>query len=153
MANHLMSRDPRDPFHALSRFDPFSDMDELMRDFFTPMLRVRDNSMPRMRVDISETEQAYMVKAEIPGVNRDDIKVAIDGNRVSISAELKQEHQEDGEAGKAVRNERLYGQQYRSFSLPQEVDDSNSQARYVDGVLQLTLQKKAGTGGKQLQIQ
>lgn len=152
MANQLISRDLRDPFQALARFDPFSDMDELMRDFFTPMLRARDTSMPRMRVDISETEQAYMVKAELPGVNRDDIKVAIDGNRVSISAELRQEH-EDGEAGKAVRNERLYGQQYRSFSLPQEVDDSNSQARYVDGVLQLTLQKKAGTGGKQLQIQ
>ena len=149
MASQLI---PRDPFHTLGRFDPFSDIDDLMRDFFAPAWRAREGSAPRMRLDISETEQAYLVKAEIPGVSRDDIQVAIDGNRVSITAELKEErHADDG--GKTVRNERLYGQQYRSFTLPQEVDENSSQARYLDGVLQLSLQKKEGTGGKKLQIQ
>lgn len=149
MANHLIHRDPLNP---LARFDPFSDMEELMRDFFTPALRLRDGGAPRIRVDISETEQAYLVQADIPGVSKDDINVSIDGNRVVISAELKNERElRDG--GKTVRSEREYGQQYRSFVLPHEVDESGAQARYENGVLLLDLPKKAGTGGRQLAIQ
>ena len=88
MANHLIQRDALNP---LGRFAPFSDMEDMMRDFFLPAMRVRDVGNGRMRVDIAETEQAYQVQADIPGVNKDDIKVSIDGNRVSISAELKDE--------------------------------------------------------------
>lgn len=150
MANQLI---PRDSFGQLGRFDPFSDMEELMRDFFSPALRLRDTAAPRIRVDISETEQAYLVQAEIPGVNKDDIKVSIDGNRVSISAERRNERETREAGGKTVRSEREYGQQYRSFVLPQEVDDAGAQARYQDGVLQLELPKKEGTGGRQLAIQ
>lgn len=106
-----------------------------------------------MRVDISETEQAYLVQAEIPGVSKGDIKVSIDGNRVSISAERKNEREMRDAGGKVVRSEREYGQQYRSFVLPQEVDDAGAQARYQDGVLLLDLPKKEGTGGRQLAIQ
>ena len=106
-----------------------------------------------MRVDISETEQAYQVQADIPGVNKDDIKVSIDGNRVSISAELKDERVTRDGGGKTVRSEREYGQQYRSFVLPQDVDEAGAQARYENGVLLLDLPKKEGTGGRQLAIQ
>lgn len=149
MANNLMQRDP---FSTLARFDPFTDMDDIFRDFFAmPALRNRD-AAPRIRLDISENEQEYRVNAEIPGVDRDDIKVSIDGNRVSINAEIRQEKQ-TAEAGKLMRSERVYGQQYRSFTLPQEVDDAAAQAKYHDGILELTLPKKSGTGGTQLSIQ
>lgn len=150
MANNLIQRDP----FGAARFDPFTDIDDIFRDFFTlPALRGnRDTTAPRMRADISETDQAYTVIAEIPGVSKDDIKVSIEGNRVSINAEVKEEKRTE-DAGRVVRSERFYGQQYRSFTLPQEVDDVGAQAKYHDGVLELTLPKKAGTGGKQLSIQ
>ena len=105
---------------------------------------------PRIRMDMSETDQAYTVKAEIPGVNKDDIKVSIDGNQVSISAEVRKE--EEKKSGNMMHSERYYGQQYRSFTLPQDVDDAKSEAKYHDGILELTLPKKPGTGGKQIAI-
>ncbi|MGK5004825.1 Hsp20/alpha crystallin family protein [Janthinobacterium sp. LB2P70] len=150
MANQLIRRDPQNP---LARVDPFSDMEEFMHDFFAPALRLRDGGSVRMRVDISETEQAYQVQGDIPGVNKDDIKVSIDGNRVSVSAELKDERVTRDGGGKTVRSEREYGQQYRSFVLPHEVDEAGAQARYENGVLLLDLPKKEGTGGRQLPIQ
>ena len=151
MANSLTQRDP---FGALTRFDPFTDIDEIFRDFLTmPMTALRGReAAPRIRVDISETDQAYTVCAEVPGVSKDDIKVSVEGNRVSINAEVKEEKQSE-DAGRMVRSERFYGEQYRSFTLPQEVDDSAAQAKYHDGILELTLPKKAGTGAKQLSIQ
>jgi HSP20 family protein len=151
MANNLI---PRDPFGALTRFDPFTDIDEIFRDFLTvPTAGLRGReSAQRMRVDISETDQAYTVVAEIPGVSKDDIKVSVEGNRVSINAEVKEEKRAE-DAGRLVRSERFFGQQYRSFTLPLEVDDAASEAKYHDGILELTLPKKAGGGGKQLSIQ
>ncbi len=154
MANHLIQRDALNP---LGRFDPFSDMEDMMRDFLLPAVRLREGlregGASRMRLDIAETEQAYQVQADIPGVNKDDIKVSIDGNRVTISAELKDERVTRDGGGKVVRSEREYGQQYRSFVLPHEVDEAGAHARYENGVLLLDLPKKEGTGGRQLAIQ
>uniref|UniRef100_UPI0026302D8B Hsp20/alpha crystallin family protein n=1 Tax=Janthinobacterium sp. TaxID=1871054 RepID=UPI0026302D8B len=99
MANQLSTRDR---FSPVARFDPFSDMDELMRDFFSPVLRLRETAAPHIRVDISETEQAYQVQADIPGVNKDDIKVSIDGSRVSISAEIKDARVTRDNGGKTI---------------------------------------------------
>lgn len=147
MANNLMRFDP---FGDIARFEPFRNMDELFKDFrMVPALRGIE-SEPRIRMDVSETDQAYTVKAEIPGVKKDDIKVAIDGNQVSITAEVKKV--EDKKSGSMIRSERYYGQQYRSFTLPQEVDDTKAEAKYQDGMLELTLPKKPGTGGKQLAV-
>ena len=84
MANNLIQRDP---FGGLARFDPFTDIDEMFRDFFAaPVLQRGRDVAPRIRVDITETDQAYQIKAEIPGVNKDDIKVSVEGNRVSIKS-------------------------------------------------------------------
>jgi len=150
MANSLMRLDP---FRDLSRFDPFRDIDEMFRDFAPSMLRNVDTA-PRMRMDVSESEKEYVVKAEIPGVQKEDIKVAINGNQVSLTAEIKEE-KSAGDAGKSgmLRTERYYGQLNRSFTLPQEVDDDQAEARYENGVLHLVLPKKVGSGGKQLAIQ
>jgi HSP20 family protein len=135
----------------LTRLEPFRNLGEFFKDFgITPAWRDLE-AEPRIRMDMSETDQAYTVKAEIPGVKKEDIKVAIDGNQVSISAEVKKE--EDQKSGSMLRSERYYGQQYRSFTLPQEVDDEKAVAKYQDGMLELTLPKKPGTGRKQLSIQ
>jgi HSP20 family protein len=148
MANNLMRFDP---FGDIARFEPFRNISEFFKDFrMTPGWRDLE-AEPRIRMDLSETEQAYVVKAEIPGVKKEDIKVSIDGNQVAISAEVRKE--EDQKNGSMVRSERYYGQQYRSFTLPQEVDDQKAEAKYQDGMLELTLPKKPGTGGKQVAIQ
>lgn len=154
MANSLMRLDP---FRDIARFDPFRDMDELFRDFSPPVWR--QEQTPRMRMDVTETEKEYTVKAEIPGVQKEDIKVAVNGNQVSLTAEIKEEKSADGGGAGGtggsgtLRSERYYGQVHRSFTLPQEVDDDQAGARYENGVLTLTLPKKVGTGGKQLAIQ
>lgn len=148
MANTLM---PFNPLRDITRFDPFREIDDFFQDYAAfPRLRMAD-AAPRIRVDMSETEQAYVLKAEVPGVQKEDIKVAIDGNQVSITAEVKKEERQEN--GNMVRSERYYGQQYRSFSLPQEVDESKAEAKCHGGILELTLPKKPGGGGRTLQIQ
>ena len=139
------------PFSEMTRFDPFRSMDDLFREL-SMLPTMGGNAEPQIRMDVSETEQAYMVKAEIPGVKKEDIKIGIDGNRVSIQAEIKQE-KDVQQGGNLVRSERSYGQAYRSFTLPQDVDDEKAEAKYQDGVLSLTLPKKSGGGSKQLTVQ
>jgi HSP20 family protein len=148
MANSLMRFDP---FSDIARFDPFRSVNDLFRDFSSMPAFRGFESAPGIRMDVSETDQEYLVKADIPGVKKEDIKISIDGNKVSVSAEIKEE-KEAGEGG-AICSERYYGQQYRSFTLPQEVDDATAKASYENGVLQLTLLKKPGTSRKQIAIQ
>lgn len=141
-----------DPFGEIARLDPFRSVDDFFKEFsMMPTLRGLE-AEPRIRMDVSETDQAYQVKADIPGVKKEDIKVSIDGNTVSIRAEMKEEKTEKM-PGNMMRSERHYGEQYRSFTLPHEVDESKAEAKYQDGVLSLTLPKKAGTAGKQITIQ
>jgi len=139
------------PFNDVARFDPMRSIEEMMQEFGVTPWRGKE-SAPMIKMDVSETEKDYTVKAEIPGCKKEDIKVSIDGNLVSISAETKSE-QEEKKNGSVVRSERYYGQQYRSFTLPQEVDDAKAEARYNDGVLELRLPKRPGTGGKQINVQ
>ena len=139
------------PFRDLVRTDPLRDVEDFFRDMrMFPTMRGIEPE-PRIRMDISETEQAYTLKADIPGVNKEDIKVAVDGNVISISAETKRETDTDSNS-KQLGSERYYGLQYRSVTLAQEVDDSQAEATYQNGVLVLTLPKKPNSGGKQLTI-
>lgn len=148
MANNLMRFDP---FSDIARFEPFRNFEEFFKDFrIVPSLRTLETGT-LIRMDLSETDQAYIIKAEMPGLKKDDIKVGIEGNQVSISVEARKE--EEQKTGNMVRSERYYGQQYRSIALPQEVDDTNAEAKYQDGILELTLPKKPGTGSKQIAIQ
>lgn len=140
-----------DPLGEMTRLEPFRNIEEFFNDFrLAPSWRSRDVE-PRIRVDVAETDQAYTLKAEIPGVNKEDIKVAVEGNHVSLSAEVRQEKEEKTE--NRLRSERYVGVQTRSFFLPQDIDDANAQATYKDGVLELILPKKPGSARKQLQIQ
>lgn len=141
-----------DPLSEITRFDPYRNIEDIFKEFsMMPSLRGYE-AEPRIRMDVSETDQAYQVKAEIPGVKKDDIKISIEGDKISISAEVKEEKEEKS-AGNMVRSERYYGQAYRSFTLPQEVDDAKVEAKYQDGILSLTLPKKPGKSSKQITIQ
>jgi len=128
--------------------------DDLVRGFFVRPVRFdNENGAPQQfRVDVSENDKGYVVRAEIPGVKKDDINVAIDGNQVEISAEVKNE-KEIKEGEKVLRSERYYGKVYRGFALAHEVDQNATQAKYADGVLELTLPKKASAAAKRITIQ
>ncbi len=109
-------------------------------------------STQQARMDVTEDDGAYNVRAEIPGVSKDDISVTIDGNQVAISAEVKHSH-EDKQGEKVLRSERFYGKVYRAFSLARDVDEASAQAKYNEGVLELRLPKKAVVSAKKLSIQ
>ena len=136
----------------LTRFDPFRDMDDMFSNFMTrPLLREGLEIEPQIKMDVKEADGNYVVNAEIPGVKKEDIHVTVDGNRVSISAEVKQE-KEVKEGERVIRSERSYGMASRSFSLADEVDQGKVQAKYADGVLELTLPKKTGSSRKEIAI-
>lgn len=142
---------PLNPFRELSRIDPFSDMGDWFKGFtLRPVLRDFE-AEPQMKLEVTEDDKTYRVKAEIPGVNKDDIEVSVDGNMVSISAEVKKEKEEKKDE-KVIRSERYYGKVSRSFSLANEIDQAAAQAKYTDGVLELTLPKKAGTSSKKIAV-
>lgn len=147
MSKQLMNFEP---FRELARFEPMRGFEDFFRDFhLKPALW--DGGAQSIRLDVSETDQAYTVKAEIPGMKKEDIKIDVSGNRVTISAETQRE-EEDKKDGNVIRRERYYGQQYRSFTLAHDVDDTRAEARYDAGVLQLTLPKKPETGARKIAI-
>jgi len=135
----------------LTRFDPFEDTFPDLFKGFARMPRLWRESEMDIRLDVSEAENAFKVKAEIPGVKKEDIEVAIDGNSVTISAEVKSEKEEKD--AKFVRRERYVGKVARSFTLASDVDEKASTAKYADGVLELTLPKKAGGSARRLTVQ
>ena len=139
----------------LRLLDPtFSDnFEAALRRFFSPTVFERDERQLQMRIDVSEKNDRYVVKADIPGVKKEDINIRIDGNVVQIDAEVKQEKETKGAGDKVLRSERYYGSISRTFSLGQEVDDAKAQARYADGVLTLELPKKATESAKKVTIQ
>ena len=137
----------------LTRLDPFADsFDDLIRRVFRPVRWDADLQPLQIKVDVEENDKAYTVKAELPGIKKEDISIQIEGNQVSIAAEAKQE-KDVKENGKVIRSERYYGSLYRSFSLAQDVDQGAASAKYTDGILQLTLPKKAGSATKKLTVQ
>ncbi len=137
----------------LISYDPRTEtgLDELFRGFFKPV-RVEGAPVPAMiKMDVTETDNGYLIHSEMPGVKKEDIDVAIDGNQVTITAEVKQEW-EKKEGDKVLRNERYFGNIYRSFTLPAELDQSACKAAYENGILELRLARKSAAPGKRLAI-
>jgi HSP20 family protein len=138
------------PRSDLLRQAAFPDIGNLLRGLsMAPVLRELEQA-PRMKVDIEETDQAYILRADVPGANREDITVTVDGNTVAITANVEQQRVDPN--GNMITLERIYGEEYRVFTLPQEVDESKAEARIENGVLVLTLPKKSGAGAKKLDI-
>jgi HSP20 family protein len=140
-----------DPFGDLARFDPFRDLEDV---FWLPRMRALWQNLPeepQIKMDVSEDDKAYRVKAEIPGVKKDDVKVSIDGNQVSISAEVKKD-QEEKKGERIIRSERYRGSQFRGFTLQHDIDQDKAEAKYEGGILELVLPKKEATSTKQVAV-
>ncbi len=138
----------------LRLFEPaLSDsFDSMFKRFMAPMRMEIDTGPLEMKVDVSEKNGTYTVRADLPGVKKEDIHVRIDGNIVQIDAEVKQ-NKESKEGSKVLRSERYYGAVSRAFTLAQDVDDAKTTAKYEDGVLTLELPKKATSAAKQITVQ
>jgi HSP20 family protein len=135
-------------------YEPFADtpFDELFRGFFRPVRAVEGEGPRSIKVDVRETDASFVVHAEIPGVTKNDIHVTIEGNQVTIGAETKREvERKEGE--RVLRTERYFGSLFRSFTLPADIDEATSEARYENGVLELKLAKKATVAARKLAIQ
>ena len=140
----------------ITRYDPFNELvDDLFKGFFVRPVAYEGRAgegMQRMKVDVAESNGAYLVTAELPGVRKDDIQVTIDGSQVTLAAEVKRE-KEASQDERVLHTERLFGKVSRSFTLPQEVDEAKAEAKFRDGVLELKLPKKAAAQRKQISIQ
>lgn len=138
----------------ITRFNPLEDtFDNLFRGLpvWIPSPERRPATPAQFRMDVTENEKEYQILAEMPGVKKEEISITINGNEVAVSAEVKHE--------KVVKNgdtvlcaERYYGTIKRQFSLGQEVDEASAKAKYTDGVLELTLPKKAAAAAKRLAV-
>lgn len=136
----------------LMRYNPADDaFDDLFRGFLMRPIRMEGAQEVQIKMDVKEDDKTYTVHADIPGIKKDDIHVTIEGNQVAISAEVKNE-KEVREGEKVLRSERYYGKVSRVFTVAQDIDEGASTAKYSDGVLELTLPKKAVATSKRLTI-
>ncbi|AOI68618.1 heat-shock protein Hsp20 [Burkholderia ubonensis] len=140
----------------MTRYDPFSmePVSDLFQGLFRPLRGLTTTDEPDLasvKIDVTESDAAYSVKAELPGVAKEDIDVQVTGRTVSINAKVERsKEQKEGE--RVIRRERYSGAISRSFSLADEIDEANATAAYQDGILSLTLPKKAPVGQKKLTI-
>ena len=137
-------------------YDPFPEtaFEDLFRTFFRPARSERGGaaSQQSFRIDVAEDDKGYVVHAELPGVAKDDIQVTIDGHQVTIAAETRRET-ERREGERVLHIERHVGSLFRSFTLPTEIEESASNAKYENGVLELRLARKVPQAGRKLSIQ
>lgn len=138
------------PFRTPARFETPAAFDDLFRTFGVGPVWTQPELVSDMRVDITEDDDAYYIDAEIPGVNKDDIEVSVEGNRVAINAEAKREKEKKDEKELVV--ERSWGKAYRAFALPSDIDGNRTEARYDKGVLTLTLPKQANGKARRIAV-
>lgn len=145
----------------VSIYDPFADVfPSLLRSMFTAGPEARNGStaapagapVAAMPVDVVETAEGYQVHADLPGVPKESIQIDIDGNRVTLRAEVKREITSKPE-DKVLRTERYVGTYARTFTLAEEIDETRATARFDNGVLELSLPRKAGVGPRRLTVQ
>lgn len=138
------------PFRSPARFETSGAFDDLFRNLGFGAPWNQPEFMSDMRVDITEDDDAYYVDAEIPGVNKDDIDVSVEGNRVAINAEAK--HEKEKKNGKELVVERSWGRAYRAFALPGDIDGNRTEAHYDKGVLTLTLPKRTNGNAHRITV-
>lgn len=139
--------------------DPFERfVDRVFQDFLGPVSRYagagrEEDGLATPRMNVSESDSAYDVEVEMPGVPKENVKVSIDKNRVAIEAEIRSQPVDAQNGGKQLHTERYVKRYLRSFTLPVELDDAGAAARMEHGVLLLRLPKKQAAQPKQIQIQ
>ena len=136
----------------IARYSPFEDLfNEFSKGFWVKPFALPAEAELKMKLDVKEDDKAFTVQAEVPGVKKEDIQVSIEGNQVSLRAEVKKE-KEEKKGEKVVYSERSYGMVGRSFTLPVEVDATGARAEYKDGVLNLTLPKKSNGAAHRISV-
>lgn len=138
----------------LTRVDPFTTgFDDWFKGLLLRPMRL-DMDVPesiQMKMDVTRSDEGYLVKAEMPGVKKEDIHVNVEGSQVTILGEVKREsEQKEGE--QVIRSERYYGKVARSFSLPQDIEESKVTAEYRDGVLELVLPRKEKSAQRKIEV-
>jgi HSP20 family protein len=124
--------------------------DDTFQRFFNPVPAMESASR-NPALDVAESERHYLVSMELPGIAKDDVKLTIEGRRVSVNAQSRREaSRKDGE--RVIYRERSSASFARRFTLPEEIDEAASEARLEHGVLSLTLAKKRPSASKQLTI-
>jgi HSP20 family protein len=137
----------------ITRYNPFGDFfGDIGKGFWVKPYAFPAETELKMKIDVKEDDKTFTVRADIPGVKKEDIQINVDDDQVSLRAEVKQE-KEEKKGEKVVYSERSYGMVSRSFTLPGYVDAEGAKAEYKDGVLNLTLQKKSGNGSKRISVQ
>ena len=136
----------------ITRYDPFEDFfKDFGKGFWMKPVAFPAQAELTMKIDVKEDDKTFVVKADIPGVKKEDIQIEIDDDQVSLRAEVKQE-KEEKKGEKVVHSERSYGMVSRSFTLPTDVDEKGAKAEYKDGVLNLVLPKKANGSAKRVEV-
>ncbi len=141
----------------LTPYEPFDLLDNLLRSTIRPLgQRLRDEGwneeLRSIRMDVTESGQGYRVHAELPGIRKEDVNVSIDGNRVTLSAQSRRENVVRDEQERLLSSERFFGELHRTLQLPEAIDEARAEAKFSDGVLELTLPKKAGGSSRRLEI-
>lgn len=144
------------PFKNASRIDPMAGfplggIDDMFRSMAHRPFWHDADMVPDMRLDVTEKDNAYLVKADLPGVDKRDIEVSVEGNQVAISAEVKRSS-EQKEDEHTLCSERYYGKIYRAFSLPAEIDSAKADAHYEGGVLTLTLPRSGNGASRKITV-
>ena len=143
---------------AIIRWEPFQEADEFFRGMSSPLfnrwMRTLGENGGQVEwapaADISETEKEYIVKAELPGVKREDVKVTLEGGVLTIQGERRQEKTRKDE--KSHRTERFYGSFSRSFTLPDNADAAGISAENRDGVLSVRVPKLGNSKARPVEI-
>jgi HSP20 family protein len=142
----------------LTTWNPFREIDEFMgrhsplsaRSLLRSMRNGDDTIEWSPAVDVSETDSAYLIKADLPGVEKEDVKISLSDGQITLSGERKEEKEAKGE--NQLRVERFYGQFVRSFSLPEDIDADHIEARNENGTITVRIPKKPGTKAKSIEI-
>lgn len=144
------------PWRAERRGFPWfdEDLDNIFEGFFRPLrtLERAPHGVLAPAIDVSEDDEQYLVRAELPGVNKDDISITLEDGVLHISGETKRE-QEEKQGGRVIRQERHYGKYVRSLRLADAVDEQKVKAKYKDGVLELVLPKSESVKPKQIAVE
>ena len=142
---------------ALVRWDPWREIDDMFHRYTRAVGLPRTGSQPSLepgewtpQVDIAETDKEFVIKAEIPEVKKEDVKVTVENGILTIRGDRKQETEEKGK--KFHRVERHYGSFTRSFTLPENVDAANIKASFKDGMLGLQIRKTAEAKPKSIDV-
>ena len=135
----------------ITRINPFEQLVDFPKGFWLKPFAFPAETELAIKLDVKEDEKSYTVRADIPGVKKEDIHVDVDANAITVRAEVKQDKEEKKDE-KVIYSERSYGMVSRSFSLPAEVDAQGAKAEYKDGVLNLVLPKKANGSGRRIAV-